>query len=352
DLAKELEGALSLGSRRPTFLLNGERRMGKTSVLQQLPYVLGSTYISVFYNLQQPGLYASTTTFLGALATGMQLALESRGIPVEKLAYETRRDDNRSYDARIYRAFERWLAKVEAVLEREERTLLLAFDEFEMLEEIEQAQHMEVRPLLNWMRSVIQFHPRIALLFSGVKTFDEMGTQGGIDWTGYFINVQMLRVSFLKPAEARHLILKPTPAYPGADIFPPEVVEMILVETGCHPFLLQAVCSALITLLNVERRELATLDDVTQAGARVLSDWASHFTHLWNRTDEQQRACLEALLAQPHPDIVWLAEHTSLDVKVVRRTMQHLLRRDLVVSASGETYGLAVPLFRRWLENR
>lgn len=262
------------------------------------------------------------------------------------------REEQKVNDARAYRVFEQWLAGVEAVLRREDRTLLLAFDEFEMLEEVEQERYMEVRPLLNWMRSVIQFHPRIALLFSGVKTFNEMGAPGGIDWNGYFINVQVLRASFLKPLEARQLILKPAPDYPGADIFPQEVVEMVLTETGCHPFLLQALCSALITLLNIERREVATPDDVIQAGEKVLSEWNGHFIHLWKRSDEPQQACLEALLTEPHADVALLAEKTCLDVKVVRRAMQHLLRRDLVASAPGETYYLAVPLFQRWLENQ
>ena len=96
-----------------------------------------------------------------------------------------------------------------------------------------------------------------------------MGSQAEIDWTSYFINVQILRVSFLKPDEARHLITKPTPAYPGEDIFPPDVVEMIIAETGCHPFLLQAVCSGLITLLNVDKREHAELGDVEQTVEKV-----------------------------------------------------------------------------------
>lgn len=349
DLAKELDRALS-SNRHPTFLLNGERRMGKTSVLQQLPYLLGSSYISVFYNLQRPGLYASPTTFLDVLANGIQDVLVARGMQARPLIINTSREVVNS--ARVYLTFERWLAEVEVVLEREGRTLLLAFDEFEILEEAEQAKYMELRPLLNWMRSVIQFHPRIVFLFSGVKTFDEMGVQGGIDWTGYFINVQMLRVSFLKPAEARNLILKPTDEYPGSEIFPSEVVEQILTDTGCHPFLLQAVCSALITSLNVEHREVATLEDVEQAGTRVLSEWVHHFTHLWNRSDEQQRACLEALLGQSYADIAWVVQQTNLDAKVVRRTLQHLLRRDLVTSTPDGMYGLAVPLFRRWLAER
>src|SRR5437763_6828754 len=111
----------------------------------------------------------------------------------------------------------------------------------------------------------IQFHPRIARLFSGMKTVSEMGSQTVIDWTNYFINVQLLRVSFLKPNEARRLIIKPTPNYPGEEIFPQDVVERIIAETNCHPFLVQAVCSGLITQLNVDRREHVVPGEVEQA---------------------------------------------------------------------------------------
>jgi hypothetical protein len=229
--------------------------------------------------------------------------------------------------------------------------LLLTFDEFETLEEIEQARYMDVRQLLNWMRSIIQFHPRVVLLFSGVKTFTEMGEQGLLDWAGYFSNVQMLRISFLQPDEARHLILHPTADYPGLQIFPPAVVEAIIAETGCHPFLLQAICSTLITLLNVQRQEVATLEDVRQARDRVLDEWNSHFAHLWQRTDEEQRACLRVLLTHARISGEQLAPRAELDEKVARRALLQLLRRDLILRNADKTYSIAVPMFQRWLEH-
>jgi uncharacterized protein len=350
SLAKELEGALSLESRRPTFLLNGERRMGKTSALQQLPYLLGSQYISVFYNLQQPGMYASVATFLGELANGIHREMNVRGMAVRELAYSALREIRRANDASSYRSFDNWLAGIEGMLEHERRTLLLAFDEFEFLEEATQSQRLDLPLLLNWMRTIIQFHPHVALLFSGMKTFAEMGSQTGIDWTNYFINVQSLRVSFLQPDEARHLIIKPTSNYPGEKIFLRDVVEMIIAETHCHPFLLQAVCSALITQLNVDRRERAGPGDIEQVIEKVLEGWGSHFHNLWNRSDHEQRACLIVLLKQNHADAQWLAQKTGLSETIIRSTLQRLLQRDLVLRKQDGAYCIAVPMFRRWLE--
>ncbi len=145
--------------------------MSKTSALQQIPYLLGSPYISVFYNLQQPGLYANTATFLNAIATGIYRSINARGLAITNLSYDTLHIQPN--DAHIYHHFEDWLATVAAILDREQRTLLLTIDEFEILEETEQSKYLDVNSLLNWMRSIIQFHPRITFLFSGVKTFQE-----------------------------------------------------------------------------------------------------------------------------------------------------------------------------------
>jgi hypothetical protein len=56
---------------------------------------------------------------------------------------------------------------------------------------------------LDWYRQIIQYHPRIILLFSGVHAFSDMGTKTGLNWSNYFVNVQALKVSFLKSEEAR-----------------------------------------------------------------------------------------------------------------------------------------------------
>ena len=68
DLIEHLERALSKSEHHPTFLLNGERRMGKSSTLKQLPLLLGSRYIPIYYDLQSPGMSSSIAVFLGTIA--------------------------------------------------------------------------------------------------------------------------------------------------------------------------------------------------------------------------------------------------------------------------------------------
>lgn len=346
DLVQQLAEALSKGSHRPTFLLNGERRMGKSSTLKQLPNLLGAHYLPIVYDLQVRGASASTDGLLNAIAGEIYKAVSARGMRVKKLEQAHLREASRKNEAAVYRLFDEWLDSVEKVLEREDRTLLLLFDEFEKLEEAGQDSYLNLNLLLDWFRSAIQNRPRVAFLFSGVRTFGEMGA----NWAGYLVNAQTLKVSFLQPAEARHLITQPVPNFPSQHIFADGVVEQIIHVTGCHPFLIQAICSALIENLNADNRERAEIEDVTLAMNQVLENWwDTYFRDLWERTDQDQQTCLVALRNIGESDALQIAQQCGLDEKTVRRTMQTLLKRDLVLQEESK-YRIAAPIFCEWVE--
>jgi len=121
---------------------------------------------------------------------------------------------------------------------------------------------------------------------------------------------------------------------------------------GCHPFLVQAVCSMLIDNLNTTQREQASIQDVEQAITQVLDEWwNTYFVDLWRRTDEEQRAFLSALKTLERADLSAIAQQTGLDERTARRAMRLLVRRDLVApSNTDETYSIAAPIFRDWVE--
>jgi uncharacterized protein len=325
--------------------------MGKSTSLMQLPRLLGSRYLPVFCDLQEPGVSSNIATFLGTLATRIQQVMTARGLKIGRLKTELLEDARLQNEAAVYYVFNRWLAEVEEILTQQNRVLLLTFDEIEHLDETRRATLLDLNFLLDWFRNLIQYHPQLALLFSAVRTLDELGASTGVNWSSYFVNVRMLHVGFLQPEEAHHLITAPTPDFPGASIFDNEVAQHIINKTGCHPFLVQAVCSMLIDNLNTTQREQASINDVELAIKQVLDEWwSSYFLDLWKRTDEEQRVCLSALKTLEQADIPAIARHNGLDERTVRRAMRLLLRRDLAITGAGETYHIAAPIFRDWVE--
>ena len=345
DVAQQLGEALRR-SRRPTFFLTGERRMGKSSILKQLPVLLGSQYLSVFYDLQSTGVASSIAALLASIAEGIYDLLTTKGMRIKRLEYEQLREDQRENEAVVYHRFNRWLRDVERLLEQNDRVLLLAFDEFEKLEEAGQRKHIDLHSLLDWFRSVIQNRPRVALLFSGVKTMSEMGSS----WAGYFVNVETLKVSFLRPEEAHLLIVQPTPQFPGEQIFGAQVIAEVLRLSGCHPFLIQALCSILIAELNASGREQAELHDVESAVEAMFKKWGdNYFKDLWERTDREQQLCLNVVCRLGEADSATIQQQSGLDALTTRLTLQKLLKRDLLL-ATKDCYRFAAPIFEEWFE--
>ena len=344
ELAQQLGAALRR-SRRPTFFLTGERRMGKSSILKQLPSLLGSQYLPVFYDLQSTGVASSTAALLATIAEGIYELLLTKGMLVKNLDYEQLREDQRENEAVAYHRFDRWLRDVERVLEREDRFLLLAFDEFEKLEEAGQHGYLDLRLLLDWFRSVIQNRPRLRLLFSGVKVVSDMGS----NWAGYFVNVETLKVSFLRLEEAHKLITHPVPDFSGEFTFGEQVVAEVIRQTSGHPFLVQALCSNLIVNLNYQSREQAEMQDVAVAVEEMFDKWGEYFWDLWERTDQEQRACLLEIRSLCECDFAHIKQISGLNEQTAHRAVQRLLRRDLLIT-NADKYQIAIPLFSQWLE--
>ena len=359
DLVQQLEQALSKGRHRPTFFLTGERRMGKTSTLNQLPRLLSARYLPIYYDLQLRGISSNSAAFLSAIAEEISTVMETRGLRIRKLEYALLQEVNRENAAAPYRLFDAWLRELESVLVQDDLTVLLTFDEFEKLQEAREASYLDLKLLLDWFRSVIQNRPRLALLFSGVRGLGDMGP----DWAGYFVNAQVLKVGFLNRTEGYRLITRPVPNYPSEQIFGEGVIEEIMRVTGCHPFLVQAVCSKLIDLLNIDNRDWAELPDVAEATQQVLDSWwDTYFQDLWERSSEEQQLCLFVLRQRGCSTIQEMIQYCRngacsrpFEEKTIRDTLTILLRRELVQceragTSPAPTYQISTPIFSEWVE--
>jgi uncharacterized protein len=349
DLAQQLEEMIINAGHPPSFLLNGERRIGKSSTLRQLPSLLGARYIPVFYDLQRSGIAASASIFLGNVAEGIAQTLDARklGTKIRRLSDEKLQEASYKNEAMVYHVFEEWLMDLEQILEQEDRILILTFDEFEELEGSFQRGDLNTELLLNWFRYLMQNYHQIVLLFSSLHTFDEMG----IHWVSHFVNVQSIKVGLLRVEEARQLIMQRRPDFPSEEIFDDAIIDEVLYKTGCHPFLLQAVGSVLIEILNEDKRRHTTFQDIDTAVEQVLVRWSSHFSDLWERTDAKQRKVLTFLKQAGSAQLPSIEAHCHNQIEALPRVIEVLLRRDLIVCENGN-YQIGAPLITKWIENK
>ena len=167
-ICEEIEHFL-LESHGPPLLLYGQRRMGKTSLLNNLGRMLPSTILPLFVDLQGPAAWSSDHAgFLYALAQAMiTSAQRQRGVDLPPLGREDLATDP-------FVRFDEWLDAIMRTLEDDRfSNVLLALDEFEALDDSLTKGILKEQPILGMLRHLIQHRPRLKVLLAGSHTFEE-----------------------------------------------------------------------------------------------------------------------------------------------------------------------------------
>ncbi|BDI14701.1 hypothetical protein ANSO36C_05030 [Nostoc cf. commune SO-36] len=334
DIGTRIEQLLR-DRRRPPLLLYGQRRMGKTSLLNNIGKLLPNSIIPMFVDLQgAPSSASDHAGFLYNLARDMEKSAKKQGVTLPSLAREMLQSDPFTY-------FDEWLDKVEQALEQ--NTALLALDEFEVLDNAIAKGRFDEQDVLGMLRHLIQHRPRFKVLLAGSHTIEEYQR-----WASYLINVQVVHISYLKEAEARQLIERPVKDFTLR--YEPDAVERVLQLTRCHPFLVQLLCAEIVVLKNEQDpsiRRLATLANVEAAIPEALQSGGFFFADIQNnQVDATGQAILRFIAAQGEGAIVsrqtLLQEFPDADI-----TFHLLLQRELIEEVD-DGYGFQVELIRRW----
>ncbi|MEZ4621343.1 MAG: GAF domain-containing protein [Caldilineaceae bacterium] len=171
-----IAGALANREGNMALVLTGERRMGKTSLLQQLLVQLDARYVPVYLDCQALAIEPGLGHLLFDLAEAIALAV---GLPTP---------DTADFVERPSAYFERtFLPQVQQRLG--ERRLLLLFDEFEELEERVDRERLEPE-FFPYLRHLIQHSglatsANLAVLFAGTHQLHELNP----DYWSAFFNV-------------------------------------------------------------------------------------------------------------------------------------------------------------------
>ncbi|MCL4868469.1 MAG: ATP-binding protein [Anaerolineae bacterium] len=337
DISARIEQLL-LDRRRPPLLLYGQRRMGKTSLLNNLGRLLPSTIIPLFVDLQGPATRAvDHTGFLYNIARGMgDSAQRQRGLTLPSLPRE-----HLSVDP--FTRFDEWLDEVEKVAGQ--HTLLLALDEFEALHTALQQGRFAEEMVMGMFRHLIQHRPRFKLLLAGshhLEAFQE--------WASYLINVQVVGIGCLQEQESLQLIKRPVQDF--ALRYDAAAARRVLYLTKGHPFLVQLLCAEIVALKNEQppaNRRLAQVEDVNAAAPLALTHGSFFFADIErNQVSGDGLAFLRWLARQGEAAAVTPAQITTWQSESDPTTLLlPLFQRELIEQVDG-TYRFQIPLIQHW----
>jgi hypothetical protein len=333
--------------RRAILVLVGERRTGKTSILQQLPARLNDPrYVPVYVDGNGLGIDPGIGNFFLTLAEDIADALKREGISTERITLQDLGDSPQHYFERTF------MPRVREAIG--ERTLLLTIDEFEELGARVRSGALPdaVFPAL---RHLMQHGEQLAFIFAGTHKIEEM--IGGY-WSVLFNVATYRRVSFLAREAVIRLITEPVQPYGMR--YDNLALEEVLQLTAGHPFFTQLLCNILVNQCNDNERNYVTIQGVRRAQDELLEAGQAHLTYIWQTSDQEARLCLAALAdLRSRMDQLTAAAIANrlgdfqvvLDPGQVAQTMDALKSREIVREIMGNpvTYDLTAQLYRHWL---
>ena len=338
DISSRIEQLL-VDRRQPPLLLYGQRRVGKTSLLNNLGRLLPTTIVPLFVDLQGPASRAKDDVgFLYNIGRSIiRSAKRQRVLTIPPLSREALLVDP-------FTTFDEWLDEVEVALA--DRLALLMLDEFEVLATALENGRFDENTILGMLRHLIQHRPRFKVLFAGSHTLDEFQR-----WASYLINVQVIHIGYLSQDETCQLVEHPGPEF--ALRYEPAASERVWQLTAGHPFLVQLLCAEVVALKNEQPpavRRLATVIDVETAVVPALTHGSFFFADIeQNQIDAVGREVLR-LLAQA-PEGNYLPRQQLVDyipsLLALEESLTHLQRRELI-TATAKGYRFRVEMVRRW----
>ncbi|MFO0620506.1 MAG: AAA family ATPase [Polyangia bacterium] len=354
DVLRRLEELWGGSGQCPSVLLYGHRRMGKSSVLQNLRQLkLPHLSVLVDFNLQRLGRVRSTAELLHGLSLKLFDAAQQAGLGQNTLS-EPAETDFLGEHKNPYLALDRFLDRLGRV--RDGHRFLVTVDEFELIEEQIDEGRLE-RHLLASFRATFQTYPWLIMALAGLHRLEELRHDY---WHPLFGSVAAIEVSFLSDGAARTLITLPTPSFPLD--FDADAISRILALTHGQPYLIQLICHSLVARYNRQLREdpvppLRRFDrsdvDAVVEEPELFTDGIRYFQGVWDHAARSLPTGQTQLLSTlaPHPQGLSQTElvtRSELSSESARAALRALVRH-AVLQTDGIHYQFTVELLRRWI---
>ena len=342
DIAQSIANEIKRGGQKPSILLYGRRRMGKTSAILNIGRLMRDRSVLLVYVSGQSAKFHTNTDFcyylVQAINKSLQNSLDTEAF--QQMGYLAKAKFMPNPILTLSEFFE----KCNELLESQGKYCLLSVDEYEEIDRCvntSPGNHHEqniTRELLIELRDTLQHRPRFMFLFAGTHFLKELST---VNWSEIFINVKTLHISFLKREDGYRLLTEPVPEleYENANL-----IQQILDMTGCQPFLIQAVASELIYTLNSNDTKTATRTLLDKATDSVLSKLGTYFDYIWETecVSSKHQDLLKFIVTAPSGVL-------EVNLATYQKELRDLVRRE-VLKIEGGMVKFTMPMVKLWMK--
>ena len=309
---------------RNILALAGLRRMGKTSVLQQIKgdragILAGRLPILVDFAALGAG---ALPILLWRLANNMFYSIPHKLRRISP-------PDEIKFDRDHIFGFMDFLDR----LEGEYPGVVMLWDEFQWVDDRVAAGVLD-RDVYMIFRDILQRHEGVSVIIAGNMRLSSLNSGSDLSFYG---SARVKRISFLDQASARRLVTNPVREWFE---YTDGAVASIVYQTNGHPLLLQKF-STMVCELAMER-DVRLIDEslVEDVSVRAIEDAEIVFRQLWNEElSETQREALVAMVKQDRePEGGTQAVRGLVEIELLK--------------AGPSGWSVTIPAFERWIGQR
>jgi type I restriction enzyme M protein len=376
DLIAQINRTLRTEGPSTVILLEGNRRVGKSSLLKRLANgAMPADWIPIYVNFQsfdgtagKPGM-ATQEIFYG-IAKELIIAA-SRAVPtyrvpeVEQAVPAQEGMQQTAFFIKQVRplfqtesSFEVFRLIVESVLAAvEPRRLLLMLDEFDKIQEgIDTGITSPQLP--ENLRNLFHSYERVSGILTGSRTIRRLREEY---WSVLFGLGISIPIKGLDDAAARKLVTDPVK---GQLVYAPGAVDFVVERCARQPFLIQGLCHSIFELCAVTEERTVTVETAAKAADRYAMD-NEHFRSIWDHIGNHRRqylVCLVDELASQGTPVTLEFLRLTLEQRGIAYRAIKALTEDLdelvafeILGVEGDQrqrrYRIEIPIFSEWLRN-
>jgi hypothetical protein len=343
DIAEAIANEFKKVGQKPSILLYGRRRMGKTSALYNINRLVQDPNFLTVYISGQDTKFHTNLNFCYYLVQAINQRLQLDSIDTSAFQQKGFLTKNTFIQDPILTLAE-FFEECHELLELYNKYCLLSIDEYEEIDRYinpNPGDHHErsiTRELLLQLRHTLQYKTRFIFLFAGTHFLRDLST---VNWSETFINLKTLPISFLGRRDGYRLLTEPVPEMKYQDKI---LIEQILDITGCQPFLLQAVSYELVNTLNSKDTKTVTEEILNEAINRTVASYNTYFDYVWDTecTDEKHKKLLKVVTAK-------ISGTPENELAAYQDELRDLIRREVLKKENG-IVKFTMPIVKLWMK--